>query len=166
MYRDNPGIKRLLSLHHICTKVNVVVVWLASQYWNHGTHLSEGMPSVLLLCLLCMAYRSSPHGPALKTQINIDASLTPAYVSRFCIFFLTWHATWCKIATEKTLPEENKSSLSSSYSIFKLSFSPDASRMLRRSGWETSGMTSATAPIHQSERLIHIRNIRIGILFC
>lgn len=35
------------------------------------THLSECMPSVLLLCLLCMAYRSSPHVPALEPQITL-----------------------------------------------------------------------------------------------
>ena len=39
-------------------------------------HLSEGMPSVLLLCLLCMAYCSSPHGPALQIEINNRVRLT------------------------------------------------------------------------------------------
>lgn len=59
--------------------------------------------------------------------------------------------------TESTLPEETKSSFSLSYSIFKVSLVNDASKTLQRSGWETSGMTSAAAPANQptSARLPH-----------
>lgn len=41
-------------------------------------------------------------------------------------------------------------------------------RRCRAPAGQTSGMTSAAAPANQPARafLIHIRNIRVGILFC
>lgn len=63
------------GVHHIWTWLHTVnediTQTKGAGIERPSTHLSECMPSVLLLCLLCMAYRSSPHVPALKPQITV-----------------------------------------------------------------------------------------------
>lgn len=152
----------------VCRRNGGVCLWERSTLYSKGsrgasrsysTHLSEGMPSVLLLCLLCMAYHSSQHGPALEMQFKSttgylrEAGAWCLYLQIFSselMYYFTCDgaSTWqCK-----RLYLNIFSKSPSHLVIFGLRFAIEMLlyQTLRMFCSKTSCMTSGSTNIHQS----------------
>lgn len=133
-----------------CRRNGGVCLWERSTPYSKGsrgasrrysTHLSEGMPSVLLLCLLCMAYHSSQHGPALEMQFKSTTGYLRERPGAWCLYLqifsseLMYYFTCDGASTRQCkrlyLNMFSKSPLTSSYLV---SGSLLKSRCIRRSG--------------------------------